>query len=197
MWARAPSCQASITHWVQETETMLVISVILKFSFLISGVGSGGFDPSHSYAAERFPMMHWACLLCVTTLHFTNFVSSLLVEFVLLPLCQMSLTLHCACLIFWSDLTMFIVHLFFYCLLFIFLTAHYFSLPSPQLMENPEPGGFFLLDWSYFPLSIASACSKGFYQYCKVLNWMNVWGYLCFYFYFFKERNGNGQPGKR
>lgn len=192
--SQSPQCQASITHSVQETETMPVISVILKFSFLISGVRSGGFDPSHSYAAERFPMMHWACLLCVTTLHFTNFVSSLLVEFVLLPLCQMSLTLHCACLIFWSDLTMFIVHLF---LLLIVYFSHcsLFSLPSPQLMENPEPGGFFLLDWSYFPLSIASACSKGFYQYCKVLNWMNVWGYLCFYFYFFKERNG--QPGKR
>lgn len=78
MGARAPSCQASITHWVQETETMPVISVILKFSFLISGVGSGGFDPSHNYAAERFPMMHWACLLYVTTLHFTNFLLSLL-----------------------------------------------------------------------------------------------------------------------
>lgn len=184
MWARAPSCQASITHSVQETETMPVISVILKFSFLISGVRSGGFDPSHSYAAERFPMMHWACLLCVTTLHFTNFVSSLLVEFVLLPLCQMSLTLHCACLIFWSDLTMFIVHLFLLLIVYFSHCSLFFS-SFTQLMENPEPGGFFLLDWSYFPLSIASACSKGFYQYGKVLNLMNVWGYLCFLFLFF------------
>lgn len=126
-----PSCQASITHSVQETETMPVISVILKFSFLISGVRSGGFDPSHSYAAERFPMMHWACLLCVTTLHFTNFVSSLLVEFVLLPLCQMSLTLHCACLIFWSDLTMFIVHLFLLLIVYFSHCSLFFSSFTP------------------------------------------------------------------
>lgn len=131
MWARAPSCQASITHSVQETETMPVISVILKFSFLISGVRSGGFDPSHSYAAERFPMMHWACLLCVTALHFTNFVSSLLVEFVLLPLCQMSLTLHCACLIFWSDLTMFIVHLFLLLIVYFSHCSLFFSSFTP------------------------------------------------------------------